>query len=135
ADVLAPVERRLEDRFADGIQSLQLSRDKALRTERLKVIEHELTDGAGFDDLVRRTRDQIKVARLKFEPHFSAARSRVAYRRHDLNNFKTENLLDREASYHSPLLAGGVLAFAFVSETLANAWLFADVSSYGFAGG
>ena len=135
-DTCSPTETKLRERLEHQVATLVHARDHALRTERVNAIANDLAaDERSFDDLVRDTKNEIWVARLKFNATWTEARQFIARRREDLAQFKQEHLLKRDAVYHSLVLAVGVLLLACVAETAVNAALFAQVSSWGYAGG
>jgi hypothetical protein len=135
-DAMSPTEQRLGERFEHRMAVLVSERDRALRSERINAIANDLAaEERNFEDIVRETKNAMWIKRLQFSPTWIEARERVRHRRKDLEDFKNDNLIHREASYHSLLLAIGILALATVLETLANAFLFAQVSRWGLAGG
>lgn len=135
-DALSPIEIKLEERFEHQIATLVSQRDRALRSERVNAIANDLSvEERSFADLVRDCKNEIWIAQLEFNGQWTEARQHIRDRLGDLEQFKREHLLRRDAIYHSVVLAIGVLALAFVTETLANAALFADVSSWGYSGG
>jgi hypothetical protein len=135
-DVLSLTEQKLQDWFKHRMTALIIARNHALRGERVNAISTDLAaEERSFDDIVRDTKNDIWVARLKFNPTWNDALEHIRQRRKDLDHFKREHLLQREAAYHSPLLAIGVLSVACVAETVVNATLFAQVSTSGLMGG
>jgi hypothetical protein len=133
---LSPTEIKLVEHFEHRLATLAAERDHALRSERVNVIANDLTAAErSFADLVRDTKSDIDVALLKFTPHWREALQRIDERLLGLDHFKREHRLARDAVYPSRLLTGGILAMAFVTETLANAALFAEVSRWGLIGG
>jgi hypothetical protein len=134
--VLAPTEIKLHERLEHHVGALKHARDRAMRSERVNAIANDLTaDERSFHDLVRDAKNDIWVARLKFNAKWFQARQLIAQRRGELDQFKREHLLKRDAIYHSPVLAIGILLLACVLETAVNAALFAQVSSWGYIGG
>ena len=136
ADVLSPTEAKLHERLGHQVDALKYQRERALKSERVNAIANDLAaDERSFEDLVRDTKKEIWVARLKFNPAWVAARRLILQRLEELDQFKREHLLKRAANYHSLVLAIGVLMLACVGETLVNATLFAQVSKWGYTGG
>lgn len=132
----APLEMRIGQRFDDQVAVLLAERERALKSERVAAINNELGNGEHtYSALVRTTKDRITAARIKWNTAWSQVRDIARLRYKDLQDFKRENLLKRDAVYHPPILAIGVCASAFVAETAVNGALFAEVSRWGLTGG
>jgi hypothetical protein len=132
----APIETRIGDRFDHDVTEILATRERKLKSERVAAIDNELReDERVFPALVDETKARIYAARLKFNTRWSQVRERARERYQDLQDFKHEHMLKREATYHPIILAFGVCAIAFVGETAVNAALFAEVSRWGLAGG
>src|SRR5262245_4469198 len=78
-DTPSPTETKLRERLEHQVATLVHARDHALRTERVNAIANDLTAGeCSFDDLVRDTKNEIWVARLKFNATWTEVRQLIA---------------------------------------------------------
>jgi hypothetical protein len=135
-EILSPTEARLDEAFAYRFADLRHRRDQALQSERIAGITTQLdNDTRWFADVARDTKSAIWTAHVAFDEDWRIACTHLNSRIKDRADFKREHGLIRDADRPDVIFAVGVLALAFVVETIANAALFAGVSRAGYWGG
>jgi hypothetical protein len=135
-EAYSALETRLAHSFDDRAAGLFAKREQALKSDRVAAIEHALGNNErALPALVRAVKGRIHAARIKANTGWVKVREVARQRYQELQDFKRENLLTREASYPPVIHAIGICTFAFVVETAVNATLFAEASQAGLAGG